>query len=45
MKKYSSPIMKILTMERADIVMLSSEYIEENTKYYEDIWGDRFPND
>jgi len=45
MKKYSSPIMKILTLKKADIVTLSVGYLEEKTTFFEDTWGDRFSND
>jgi len=45
MKRYSSPIMEILTMGEADIVMLSGNYEEENTTYFKDTWGNRFSND
>ena len=45
MKKYSSPIMNVLTLQKSDIVTLSVEYMEENTTFFEDIWGNRFGND
>ena len=45
MKKYSSPIMEILAMEKADIVTLSVAYVEERTTFFGDDWGDRFAND
>ena len=45
MKRYSSPIMEILTMGEADIVMLSGDYVEKNTTYFTDTWGNRFSND
>ena len=41
MKKYSSPIMKILKVEGTDIVTLSIGYMEQHTTYVKDNWETR----
>lgn len=44
MKQYISPCIKVVQYNESDIVRTSgiSNFVEENTTFFDDIWNNRF---
>ena len=44
MKQYICPVIKVVQITESDIVRTSgiSDFVEENTTFFDDIWENRF---